>query len=327
MSMMKHLLSSFAVVGAMTMAPLAASAEEITMNAVSMTPKTHALSHGFKMFIDEINEEFEGEFQINWRGGPEVIQMFGQAEAARNGAIDIAFTDPSFYAGLVPEAKTRYFTNATYDAVNASGFIDKIQELHDGSGLFYIGTIPASDVKFHFYLREPIESIDDLKGLRIRAFPTVQPAVEAMGASPLVLPMGEIYTAMERGAIDGFVFGTIGAGEQFKGVVQQVVTPGFFQGGFNAVVNQDAWNEIPEDLQNRIVTFVRDDLAPRIDASWDETISGAFQEMESAGYQFYDMPEAEQAKYLELISDAGWQSVGDKIDPAVSAELRKMLTE
>ena len=203
MTMMKSLLSSFAVVGAMTVAPLAVAAEEITMNAVTMTPKTHALSHGFKMFIDEINKEFEGEFQINWRGGPEVIQMFGQAEAARNGAIDIAFTDPSFYAGLVPAAKTRYFTNSDYNAVNASGYNDKIQEIHDGSGLFYLGAVPASEIKFLFYLREPIESIEDLKGKRIRAFPTVQPMVEALGASPLVLPIGEIYTAMERGAIDG----------------------------------------------------------------------------------------------------------------------------
>ncbi|KIC11167.1 hypothetical protein RA19_07375 [Leisingera sp. ANG-M1] len=323
---MKSLLTSFAAVGAMMMAPVAV-AEEITMNAVTMTPKTHNLSHGFKIFIDEINAKFEGEFQINWRGGPEVIQMFGQADAARNGAIDIAFTDPSFYAGLVPAAKTRYFTNAGYDGVNAAGFNEKMQALHEGSGLFYLGAVPASEIKFHFYLREPIETLEDLKGRRIRSFPTVQPMVEALGAAPLVLPIGEIYTAMERGAIDGFVFGPVGWGDQFKGVVKQVVTPGFYQGGFNAVVNQDAWNEVPEELQARIVDFVRNDLAPRIDASWSGVISDAFGEMEAAGYALYDLPAAEQEKYQGLAMESAWETVAKSIDPETAAELRQMLSE
>ena len=323
---MKNLLSSLAFAGGLLVAPLV-NAEEITLNAVSLTPKTHGLSQGVQTFVSEINEEFKGELQINWRGGPEVIQMFGQPDAVRNGAVDIAFTDPSFYYSLVPAAKTRFYTNSNYAQINESGYLDRLAELHSGSGLAFVGMVPASDVKFYFYLRDPIESVEELEGRRIRVFPTVQPVAEALGASPLVLPISEIYTAMERGAIDGFVFGPMGLGDQYEGLINQIVAPGFYQGGFNIIANEGVWNDLPEDLRERVVAFVRDDLGPRIDASWAEPIGASFETMEQAGYEVFELTGEEREKFLDAATEAGWQTVSPDIDAELVTELRQLLQQ
>ena len=323
---MKSIISSLAVAGSMLAASLV-NAEEITLNAVSLTPKTHGLSQGVQTLVDELNKEFEGELQINWRGGPEVIQMFGQADAVRNGAVDVAFTDPSFYYSLVPAAKTRFYSDKNYEQMNESGYLDRLEELHSGSGLAFVGMVPASEVKFYFYLKDPIQSVDDLKNRRIRVFPTVQPVAEALGASPLVLPISEIYTAMERGAIDGFVFGPMGLGDQYEGLINQIVAPGFYQGGFNMVANEQVWSDLPDDLRERVVTFIRDDLGPRIDASWAEPIGASFDVMQNAGYEVYELTGEEREKYLSAATQAGWDSVSAEIDAEVADELRQMLEQ
>ena len=51
----------------------AAVAAEVTLKLVSMLPKGHFVGRQFGGFITRLNKEFKGEFQIDWRGGPEVV--------------------------------------------------------------------------------------------------------------------------------------------------------------------------------------------------------------------------------------------------------------
>ena len=67
----------------------------------------------------------------------------------------------------------------------------------------------ATELDFAIYMGEDVSSLEDLKGKRIRVFPTRLPLVQALGAEPIVLAMGDIYTALERGAIDGYVQGPL----------------------------------------------------------------------------------------------------------------------
>ncbi|TNF18975.1 MAG: hypothetical protein EP318_16025 [Rhodobacteraceae bacterium] len=305
----------------------AAIAEEITMNAVTLAPRQADISRGFAMFIDEVNEEFAGEFQIRWRGGPEVMPPFGQAEAVRNGAMDITFTSPSYYSGLVPASSTMNLSFKDYNEIRPTGYYERMTELHAAQNLVFLGEVPATDLAFHVFLNKPVETLDDLKGMRIRVFPTLLPLVNALGAEPLVLPMGEIYTAMERGAIDGFMRGTVGWAEQFEGVVTHVVYPGVYRAGFPILVNQNAWNKLPEDLQDRIATFVRDDLAPRIDEIWATDVAEGVVEMEAAGFEVVQFSDEDAAKLREIAIDSAWQVIADSAGAEVAAELRGMLVD
>lgn len=206
----KDYLKAAAFVAGTTLIGGAAMAEEFTMNAVSLAPRQTDVSRGFAMFIDEVDAEFEGEFKINWRGGPEVMPPFGQAEAVRNGAMDITFTSPSYHSGLVPASSTVNLSFKDCNEIRPTGYYERMTELHAEQDLVFLGEVPATDLAFHVFLNTPIETLADLDGLRIRVFPTLLPLDHALGAEPPVLPMGETYTAMERGTIDGFMRGTVG---------------------------------------------------------------------------------------------------------------------
>ena len=227
---MKNVLGSAIIAAVMAAAP--AFAEAVKINAVTLAPKPVYINGPFKNFVDEVNDKFAGKVEINWRGGPEVMPAFKQAEGVRNGAMDMTYTSPSYYQGLVPTSGTMNLSFKNYDEIAATDYHERMTGLHAEKDLVYLGEIPATELSFFIYMGEEISSLDELKGKRIRVFPTLLPLVQALGAEPIVLPMGEIYTAMERGAIDGFMQGPLGQAEQFGDLVKTVVAPGVYRAGF-----------------------------------------------------------------------------------------------
>ena len=69
-----------------------ANAAEVKLKLVSMLPKKTAIGGTFNGFINRLNEKFKGEFQIDWRGGPEVVPQFKQPNTVRIGAVDMTLT-------------------------------------------------------------------------------------------------------------------------------------------------------------------------------------------------------------------------------------------
>ena len=71
---MRHLLKSAFVAASLIAVP--ATAEVVKIDAVTLAPKPVYINNPFKMFVEEVNEKFAGEVEINWRGGPEVMPPF-----------------------------------------------------------------------------------------------------------------------------------------------------------------------------------------------------------------------------------------------------------
>ena len=320
---MKHLFKSAVIAAVLAAAP--AFADPVKMNAVTLAPKPVYINGPFKSFVEEVNEKFAGKIEINWRGGPEVMPPFKQAEGVRNGAMDMTYTSPSYYQGLVPTSGTMNLSFKTYDEIAATDYHERMTELHAEKDLVYVGEIPATELNFFIYMGEEISSLDDLKGKRIRVFPTLLPLVQALGAEPIVLGMGEIYTAMERGTIDGFMQGPLGQAEQFGDLVKTVVAPGVYRAGFPVLVNADTWAEIPEDVQNELVTFLREDFAPRMDSIWAGPIAESQTQMREKGWMFLELTGENAAAYEKMAMDAAWGVISENAGAEIAAELRAML--
>ncbi|MCY6379761.1 TRAP transporter substrate-binding protein DctP [Hoeflea prorocentri] len=320
---MKHLLASALV--AATFFAVPAMAEAVKINAVTLAPRQAYITNPFKMFVEEVNDKFAGEVEITWRGGPEVMPPFKQAEGVRNGAMDMTYTSPSYYQGLVPTSGTMNLSFKNYDEIAATDYHERMTELHAEKDLILLGEIPASQLNFLIYMGGEVSGLDDLKGKRIRVFPTLLPLVKALGAEPIVLPMGEIFTAMERGAIDGFMQGPVGQAQQFEGLVKTVIYPGVYRAGFPVLVNKDTWNEMSPDLQQRLTTFLREDFAPRMDNIWAETIAENQKAMDDAGFNRMSLSDEEAARYEQIAMDAAWAVTAENAGAEAAAELRSML--
>lgn len=325
---MKHFLKSAFIASAFIAASLVATpalADVVKIDAVTLAPKPVYINKPFKMFVDEVNTKFAGEVEINWRGGPEIMPPFKQAEGVRNGAVDMTYTSPSYYQGLVPTSGTMNLSYKTYAEIAATNYHERMTELHAEKDLIFLGEIPATQLNFVIYMAKEVSGLEDLKGKRIRVFPTLLPIVKALGAEPIVMGMGDIFTAMERGTIDGYMQGPLAQAKQFEGLVKTVIFPGVYRAGFPVLINKDTWGKMSTDLQQRLTTFLRWDFAYRVDYLWGQDIADNIELMKAAGFNILELPADEAARYEQMAMDAAWAVTAANAGDEVAAELRGML--
>ena len=100
------------------------------------------------------------------------------------------------------------------------------------------------------WFKEPIESLEQIEGLKIRFAGIGGRVMEALGASVTLLPGGEIFQALERGAIDASEFSLPIVDQRlgFNQVASYNYFPGWHQPftAFHVVVNLDVWNEMSD---------------------------------------------------------------------------------
>lgn len=121
-------------------------------------------------------------------------------------------------------------------------------------GLIWLGTGTLKDI-FHLYTNVKRTSPEDLVGKKIRVFPRFIPWMNAMGAAPINLPMGDVYTAMERGAIDAFVQPPLGFVTDFiwHEVTDYVLTSPLYKAVAVILVNPAQWKKLSADVQEAII--------------------------------------------------------------------------
>ena len=107
----------------------------------------------------------------------------------RLGSIDATLTSPSYANGILNVSGAANYSNKNYEEIKKTGYHAYMTELHKAKGLVYVGELPVSDLRFHLFLAKPIAKLSDLKNMKIRVFPAIAPAVKALGALPVVLPM------------------------------------------------------------------------------------------------------------------------------------------
>ena len=325
---MKQFLKSTFIASAFIAASLVATpalADVVKIDAVTLAPKPVYINKPFKMFVDAVNTKFAGEVEINWRGGPEIMPPFKQAEGVRNGAVDMTYTSPSYYQGLVPTSGTMNLSYKTYAEIAATNYHERMTELHAEKDLIFLGEIPATQLNFVIYMAKEVSGLEELKGKRIRVFPTLLPIVKALGAEPIVMGMGDIFTAMERGTIDGYMQGPLAQAKQFEGLVKTVIFPGVYRAGFPVLINKDTWAKMSTDLQQRLTTFLRWDFAYRVDYLWGQDIADNIELMKGAGFNILELPADEAARYEQMAMDAAWAVTAENAGDEVAAELRAML--
>jgi TRAP-type mannitol/chloroaromatic compound transport system substrate-binding protein len=98
--------------------------------------------------------------------------------------------------------------------------------------------------------RKPVRTLDDLQGLKLRTAGAWLDMAKDLGAAPVTMPGGEVYTSLERGAIDATEWGTLweNISPGFHKIAKYVIIPGVHQpvAPFEVMFNKDAWSKISE---------------------------------------------------------------------------------
>ncbi len=107
----------------------------------------------------------------------------------------------------------------------------------------------------YIFAKPQVEGLADLEGLKVRSHSTVlSDLLAGMGADPQFIAFADVYTALERGVIDGAIScGSCGHGLRWYEVSNYLVGPIVSVGHSWFAVNADRWNAMPKDLQNIVL--------------------------------------------------------------------------
>jgi TRAP-type C4-dicarboxylate transport system substrate-binding protein len=309
------------IVAVATVSAQSAAAQEVTLRAVTAFAEGTQFSKNFERFIEKVNKEGKGVLQINYIGGPRAVPPFEVGNAVRTRVVDIANVTGAFYTNLMPEADGFKLIDKPMSEQRKNGTWEYINDLHQKKLNSYYLARQFHNVPFHIYLNKKIEK-PDFTGLKIRVTPVYRDIVQARGGTPLTTPPGEVFTALERGVVDGYGWPITGIFDLgWEKVTKFRMEPAFYSVEVNVLVNLDAWKSL-NDKQRKLLT----DAALWVEGLDSENVAVIKAERDrqsKAGIQALDFGPVESKKFLEQANAVAWESV-IKRAPETAPQLRKL---
>ncbi|GJL81952.1 MAG: hypothetical protein DHS20C01_15860 [marine bacterium B5-7] len=307
---------------ALSIGSASAMADEITLRGATAFAKGTTFSRPFEAFVDWVNENGKGVIQINYIGGPEAVPTFELGNAVSSGVVDIANNTTAFYTNLLPEGDALHLATNTIQEQRGNGCYELIDQLHQKKVNVKYLARTGDNIHFHLYLTKPIDS-PDLSGLTIRTTPVYRAMFEKLGANLVRTAPGEVYTALERGAIDGYgwpIQGVLDLGwdEQTK----YRVDPGFYQVDVNFLVNLDKWNSLTDEQRAVLEAGAKEIEAHNADNIGINESEDAKQR--EAGIKVITLNDADAATWLKTGQDAGWDAIA-ALDADMADKLKACL--
>lgn len=174
--------------------------------------------------------------------GPEVLRL------VRSGQVDIAAAALTTVSGDLPLLDALDLTGMNLDIAQARKVADAMMPTANKElerlGIRMVATYPYSGQML--FCRKPLTSMADLKGTKVRVFgPSASDFFKAVGAQPVSLAFGEVYTALERGTVDCGLTGS-GSGNAVKWpeVTTHLYTQSFSWSVAGYYVNLAWWNRL-----------------------------------------------------------------------------------
>ena len=310
-----------AVVAAVLAVPLAASAQEVTLKVVSAFPESSLYVKRLESWIERVNQDGKGTLRLNFIGGPKAIPTFEVGNAVRTGVVDMAMSTGAFYTNVFPESDALKLTQMPIAEQRKTGAYDYINRLWNQKGnMYYLARI-VEHQSFHVYLNKKIDK-PDLTGLKIRVTPVYRDFFTALGATVMQTAPGEVYTALERGVVDGYGWPVGGIFDlNWHERTKFRVDPGFYDAEVSLIVNLDAWNKL-SPAQRDFLT--RQGLAfEGLNDFWKTYAQEEIKRQAQAGIQVIRFEGAQSKQYLDRAYEAGWAGVL-KVSPEHGAKMRDL---
>lgn len=237
----------------------AGQGEEVTLTLATSWDRRQNFTADFMRYVEAVNAAGKGTVRIHFLGGPEAVPEQQLLYALRRGVIDLAFGGMTYYRGVLPEGDALFASTLDPDSARASGALDALQPYWEQRiNAHLIGWV-QSGIGVHVYLREPprfrADGMPDLGGLIIRTSPSNREMLDVLGARPVQIPLGDIYTSLERGMVDGIAFTTIGIPDlSVERFIRYRIDPAVLQLSVCLQINLDVWRRLTPEARSILET-------------------------------------------------------------------------
>jgi len=296
----------FALVGLafVAMGSFKAQAAPIELTFSIFFPPTHGQAKAAMDFAKEIESRTNGKVKITTYPGGTLTKAPKCYDGVVKGLSDMgnscyAYTRGRFPVMAAVDLPMGYKSGMVASHV-ANAFAKSMnpKELQDVKVLYVHAHGPGL-----LHTKKPVRSLEDLKGMKIRATGLSAKVVQALGGVPVAMPQGGTYDALKKGVVEG----TFGPIEVLKGWKQGEAikyTTECFSVGYTTsmfvVMNRNKWNALPADVK-KIIDELSEKWVSVHGMVWDSADKEGREFTLSLGNKLISLSKAESDRWRKAV--------------------------
>ena len=288
--------------------------ETIELKLSHFLPPGHGIHRDFiEPWARELEERTGGRVKVTIFPGPGGLgNVARQYDQVRAGVTDIAHGLTGIPRGRFPRTSVIDLPFLTDSAAHAGCILwrlypDHLAEEYEGVRVL---ALHAHNPGLIHTRERRVETAEDMAGLRVRTpSPAIGAMLEYLGATPVGLPPNEVYENLQKGAIDGTVFPWDAVGAfRLDEVLKHHLDAKAYTTSFYFVMNEERYNNLPEDVRQAIDAISGDSLVPKFGAWWNEWDRPGLEAATARGNEITPLSDAERGAWRERLGPMidGW---------------------
>jgi TRAP-type transport system periplasmic protein len=265
---------------------------------------THPLYPMMEGWGNEIEKRTNGAVKFTYYPGSTVVKGPEIPGGILKGVVDLgdgvlAYT-PGRFLALEAVNLPNGYTSAKMATYVANKFFEKFKpaEFDDFKVLFLHAHGPGI-----LHTKAPVRTMEDLKGLKIRAVGAAAKSTTALGAVPIAMPMFDTYEALKKGIVQG-TFGPIEAMMTWKQAEVVKYTTECYGIGYTSTfylaMSKGKWDSLPPEIQ-KVFTEVSAEWIPKAAKVWDTADAEAVEYLRKMDNEIIPLSKEENARWAEAI--------------------------
>ncbi len=266
---MKRIIKTIAATSALVLCASIAQAKPILLKTpIAFGSHLPALGTPIKWVEEQLPLVSGGQIKMKVYEPGKLVAPLEILDAVSSGKVNSGYAIAGYWAGKMPAASI--FSTVPFGP-EAPEFMAWMyygngmklyQEMYDEAGYnVHVEACAIISPETSGWFKKPINSLADLKGLNMRFYGLGGQVMQKLGVSVSLLPGGEIFGALEKGAIDATEFSQPAIDQKlgFYKIAKHNYFPGWHQQAtlFELLINKKTWNKMDKSQQAQISTVCK----------------------------------------------------------------------
>lgn len=272
----------------------------------NMFSLNHPITVAVTQMASDLKKQSNGRIAIRVLPSGALVKGPSIFESVSMGSIDMGTTCSCYHGGILPVAATAFALPGDprgvmeiIDFIGQKEVMAFFRKAYATQNVFFGAPLVMDG--YTIVSKKPINSWQDLKKMKVRASGSIAKTLKKMGIPTVFIPFSEIYVALSRGTIDAEISGNHTESYLAKTyeVAKYQTTP-YISGAQNCevILNQDRWNELPEDLKSMFDAALKE-CSLQVATLFDAENKQVMGKMEARGAQFIKLPDEVMAKWTQ----------------------------
>lgn len=326
-------LVSTALIAASLAVPASAEIGRHTFKISNGAAEDHPVSAGVKGMSACLEAKTDGNMKLRGFYNGELGDDAEATQSVRSGSIEMVVTGAAAIGGIEPamsafELPFLFASDAEVDAVMTGPYFDHVAAKMPAHDLVLL-SIWENGFRNATNAKRPITKVEDFKGLNFRVMqnPIFLDTFRRLGANPVPMAFGEVFTALETGAVDGQEnpLPLIQA-SRFYEVQKYLTLTRHAYSPTPVLISKAVWEGLNAEEQELMKSCAAEGRIKQIERS-RAAVNEALVHLKDEGMEVFEFNEEEMAKLRELVApvyQSAAQTVGQENFDLLSAELKKL---